>query len=380
MKVNSYRRAVRRNAISWPWLWLALAIAGSATPLPSAAAAPFTMDNLNTTTASAWARLPLRCVDQEYPNKMDHVMNDVSEVRSPKTLHPAFYGCFDWHSAVHGHWMLIRLLRLYPQMPEAAQIRAVLKRSFTPENIRAEVDYLDKPNRKSFERTYGWAWLLKLAQELRGWNDPDSQRWAGNLEPLAEAIVKHYQDFLPRQAYPIRTGVHPNTAFGLALALDYARAAGPKDFEGMLIERARFYFEKDQGYPAAWEPGGEDFFSPALVEADLMRRALPAAEFRNWFRRFLPRLDQQVSLLKPALVTDRSDPKLVHLDGLNLSRAWCMQGIASALPKDSADRKLLLEAAQAHLRTTLPAVASGHYEGEHWLATFAVYALSEAQP
>lgn len=328
-------------------------------------------------TASAWARLPLRCIEQEYPNKLDHVMNDAGEVRSPKTLHPAFYGCFDWHSAVHGHWMLVRLLRSFPDMSMAAPVRAALDRRLTAENIRAEAEYLNQPNRKSFERTYGWAWLLKLAAELREWNDPDGQRWARNLEPLAQEIVKRYQDFLPRQAYPIRTGVHPNTAFGLAFALDYARSAGLKEFERLLVERARFYFEKDRDYPSQWEPGGEDFFSPALVEADLMRRALPPEQFRRWFKRFLPNLRNQASLLKAALVTDRSDPKLVHLDGLNLSRAWCMQGIATALPAGSPDRKLLLAAARDHLKATLPEVASGHYEGEHWLATFAIYALSE---
>jgi Protein of unknown function (DUF2891) len=360
------------------WLLLPLALAGPVRPL-SAAEASANTSTLTPVTASAWARLPLRCIEQEFPNKLDHVMNNAGEVKNPRALHPAFYGCMDWHSAVHGHWMLVRLLRSFPELPEAPQIRSVLNRSLTPENIRAEVDYLDKPNRKSFERTYGWAWLLKLGEELRGWNDPDAQRWAANLEPLARAIVKRYQDFLPQQAYPIRTGVHPNTAFGLAFALDYARAASLKEFELMLIERARFYFEKDQDYPAAWEPGGEDFFSPALTEADLMRRALAPEEFRKWFKRFQPGLGKQVSLLKPAQVTDRSDPKLVHLDGLNLSRAWCMQGIAGALPKQSSDRKLLLESAKAHLRAALPEVASGHYEGEHWLATFAVYALSETR-
>jgi hypothetical protein len=304
-------------------------------------------------------------------------MNNADDVRAPQVLHPAFYGCYDWHSAVHAHWMLIRLMRLFPDLPEASQIRAVLNRSLTPENIRSETKYLEEPNRKTFERTYGWAWLLKLCEELRQWNDPDAQRWAANLEPLAQVIVKLYQDFLPRQTYPIRTGVHPNTAFGLALALDYARASGLKDFERLLIERARFYFEKDQNYPAAWEPGGEDFFSPALIEADLMRRVMPTEAFREWFKRFLPALGSNTSLLKPALVTDRTDPKLVHLDGLNLSRAWCMLGIARALPTDEGVVKRLKESAQAHFQATLPQIASGHYEGEHWLATFAVYALSE---
>jgi len=361
----------------WPRL-LVLAWVGLANPMLGADS-PITTNTLTLATASAWARLPLRCIERQYPNKPEHVMNNADDVRAPQLLHQAFYGCYDWHSAVHAHWMLIRLLRLFPDLPEASQIRLVLNRSFTPEHIQNEVKYLDEPNRKTFERTYGWAWLLKLSEELRRWNDPDAHRWATNLEPLAQAIGKLYKDFLPRQTYPIRTGVHPNTAFGLALALDYARAAGVKDFEQMLIERARFYFEKDQNYPAAWEPGGEDFLSPALIEADLMRRVMPPEEFRGWFKRFLPGLNSNASLLKPAMVTDRSDPKLVHLDGLNLSRAWCMLGITRALPRNDHLVKALRESAQAHLQATLPEIASGHYEGEHWLATFAVYALSEEQ-
>ena len=341
-----------------------------------AADVPMNTNTLTVATASGWAKLALRCIEQEYPNKPEHTMNSASDVRSPRALHPAFYGCFDWHSCVHGHWMLVRLLRLFPDLPEAANIRGALNRNLTPENIRAEVAYLDEPNRKSFERTYGWAWLLKLVQELRAWDDPDGRRWAANLEPLAQAIVKRYQDFLPRQTYPIRTGVHPNTAFGLTFALDYARAAGLNDFQQLLQERARSYFKEDRNYPAAWEPGGEDFLSPALVEADLMRRVLPPEDFRTWFKSFLPELSRQHSLLAPAEVTDRSDPKLVHLDGLNLSRTWCMLGIAGALAQTEADRQVLVQAARAHLSTTLPHIASGNYEGEHWLATFAVYALS----
>ena len=348
---------------------------GCAQPLV-AADAPRNTNALAVATASAWAKLALRCIEQEYPNKPEHVINGAVELRSPRALHPAFYGCFDWHSSVHGHWMLVRLLRLFPDLPEAATIRAALNRNLTPENVRAEVSYLDEPNRKSFERTYGWAWLLKLEQELRAWDDADARRWAANLEPLAQAIVKRYQDFLPRQTYPIRTGVHPNTAFGLTFALDYARAAGLNDFTEVLLERARAYFKADRNYPAAWEPGGEDFLSPALVEADLMRRVLPPEDFRSWFKSFLPELSRQHALLTPAEVTDRTDPKLVHLDGLNISRAWCMLGIAGALPPTGPDRQVLVQAAHAHLAATLPHITSGNYEGEHWLATFAVYALS----
>src|SRR5689334_2411179 len=277
--------------------------------------------------ASHFAALALKCVTREFPNKPEHVINNTSEVQSPKALHPAFYGCYDWHSSVHGHWMLVRLLKSYPEMPEAPQIRAALNANLTAENIQAEVAYMKQPNRQSFERTYGWAWALKLYEELLDGKDQDAVRWSENLKPLADVIAKSYRDFLPKQTYPIRTGVHPNTAFGLAFALDYAKAVGDRDLELLLNERSRTYFAKDVNYPAAWEPGGEDFFSPALMEADLMRRVMKPAEFASWFHRFLPLASQSKppSLLEPAIVTDRTDPKLVHLDGLNLSRAWCMR-------------------------------------------------------
>src|SRR5215469_6143002 len=331
--------------------------------------------------ASHFARLALRCVEKELPNKIDHLINDASDVRRPKDLHPAFYGCLDWHSSVHGHWMLVRLLRTFPALPEAAQIRKSLDATMTAENILAEVAYFSGANRQSFERTYGWAWLLQLATELDGWNDTDGKRWALNLQPLTHAIVDRYLSFLPKQAYPIRTGVHPNTAFGLALALDYARATGDKRLRELVEERSRTYFARDAAAPASWEPGGADFFSPSLMEADLMRRVLPAKEFRAWFRRFLPDIarGEPKTLLKPATVTDRSDPLLVHLDGLNLSRAWCMHGIAAALPMDDPARKVLTESAARHARAALRHVASGDYAGEHWLASFAVYLLSQSR-
>jgi hypothetical protein len=305
-------------------------------------------------------------------------MNDQAEVQNPKSLHPVFYGCFDWHSAVHGHWTLVHLLRTLPDLPNAKEIRDALDDNLTAENVRAEVAYLNQANRKSFERTYGWAWLLKLSEELHGWEDPDGKRWAANLEPLAKAIVERYLDFLPRQTYPIRTGVHPNTAFGIAFALDYAVAVGNDDLKNLLIERSKTYYGGDELYPAAWEPGGEDFFSPCLMEADLMRRVLDTGQFGAWFHRFLPGVDREdpESLLKPATVADRSDPKIVHLDGLNLSRAWCMAGISSALPEGDPAKKILSESAARHAEDALRHVTSGNYEGEHWLASFAVYLLS----
>jgi hypothetical protein len=328
--------------------------------------------------ASHFAGLALRCVAKEYPNKPDHTINDASEVREPRALHPAFYGCLDWHSSVHGHWMLVRLLRSFPDLPEASQIRTALNANLSATNLRTEVAYLTQANRQSFERTYGWAWLLKLAEELSGWDDPDGKVWARNLRPLADALVERYKKFLPRQTYPIRTGVHPNTAFGLAFALDYARVAGDHELEALIVERSKTYFIADALYPIAWEPGGEDFLSPGLMEADLMLRVLTPLEFQRWFRRFAPGIaaGRPKTLLAPATVADRSDPKIVHLDGLNLSRAWCMRHISAALPARDAAHGVLVRAAAAHAKDALAHVASGDYGGEHWLASFAVYMLT----
>jgi hypothetical protein len=274
--------------------------------------------------------------------------------------------------------MLIRLLKTFPNLTGSSRIRAALNANLTAENIEAEVAYMKQPNRQSFERTYGWAWALKLAEELHAWNDPDGKRWSENVKPLAEQLSKSYRNFLPKQTYPIRTGVHPNTAFGLAFALDYAKTTGDRELEALLNERSRTYFGKDADYPGAWEPGGEDFFSAALMEADLMRRVMKPAEFATWFRRFLPGVAKgsPAALLQPAIVSDRSDPKLVHLDGLNLSRAWCMRSIARALPAEDPARAALTESANKHATAALAHVASGDYAGEHWLASFAVYLLS----
>ena len=353
-------------------------------PYCLAAASQTKPDQLSLTQdqASHFASLALKCVQKEYPNKPDHVANDANDVRSPRVMHGAFYGCFDWHSSVHGHWMLVHLLRLFPGMLQAREIRAALDANLSAENIRNENAYLLQQNRASFERTYGWAWLLKLAEELHGWNDEDGRRWSQNLQPLADAFAEKYLSFLPKQTYPIRTGVHPNTAFGLAFALDYARAVGNQKLASLIVERSRTYFARDVNYPAAWEPGGEDFFSPALMEADLMRRVMSKQEFAGWFHRLLPGTTrgEPKALLQPAIVTDRTDPKLVHLDGLNLSRAWCMRSIAVALPQNDPARKVLARAAASHAQASLPHVASGNYEGEHWLASFAVYLLTTLSP
>ena len=332
--------------------------------------------------ASHFASLALKCIQREYPNKPDHTINDAGDVRGPRAMHGTFYGCFDWHSSVHGHWMLVHLLRLFPSLPQAREIRSALDANLSAENIANEVAYLKQSNRASFERTYGWAWLLKLAEELHGWNDQDGKRWSQNLQPLADGFAEKYLSFLPKQNYPIRTGVHPNTAFGLAFALDYARAVGNRQLEALIVERSRTYYAHDTNYPASWEPGGEDFFSPALMEADLIRRVMSQTEFAAWFHRFLPGVSrgQPRQLLQPAIVTDRTDPKLVHLDGLNLSRAWCMRSIANALPRNDTARTVLARSAAAHAKAGLDHVASGNYEGEHWLASFAVYLLTTPEP
>lgn len=336
---------------------------------------------LSTETALFFSKLALNCISREYPNKPGHVINDSSEVLTPETLHPAFYGCFDWHSSVHGHWMLVRLLRMFPDMPNADKIRKAISGNLTAENILQEVRYLDQPNRKSFERTYGWAWLLKLAEELQSWQDTDVQLWAKNLEPLTQVVVERYLEFLPKQDYPIRRGVHPNTAFGLTFALDYARQSGNTELEDLIIKRSMEYYANDKNAPAAWEPDGDDFFSPCLQEANLMRHVLKPDKFVEWFENYLPGLKagQPKNLLYPASVSDRSDPKIVHLDGLNLSRAWCMFEIAKILPENHASRDMLIASGTRHANTTLPHISSGMYEGEHWLASFAVYLLSSIE-
>lgn len=328
--------------------------------------------------ASAFAKLALKNLDQEFPHKPGIVFAKADEVKSPKETHPAFFGSFDWHSSVHGHWMLVKVLKLYPDLPEAKKIREVLGSHLTTENGKAEAAVFARKEEKSFERPYGWAWLLKLATELHTWDDPDARTWAANLKPLSDLIATRYVEFFPKQTYPIRSGVHSNTAFGLTFAHDYARVVGDKKLQAAIEERAKSYYGKDEDAPARWEPDGADFLSPSLCEADLMRRVLPAKEFKVWLTKYLPGLAEgkPTTLFTPATVTDRTDGHLVHLDGLNLSRAWCMKGIASVLPTDDPVRKVLLDAVAKHAEAGLKHVASGDYAGEHWLASFAVHMLS----
>jgi hypothetical protein len=323
------------------------------------------------------ARLPLAGIGREWPHAYQHLANGPAEVSAPRALHPAFHGCYDWHSAVHGHWTLVRLLRTFPRLREAGAMRAALDRNLTPAGLRTEADYFRAPGRGTFERPYGWGWLLALAAELRTWRDRDGRRWARAVRPLERVVVDNFLQWLPRQDYPVRNGVHGNTAFGLTLALDYARAAGHRRLAALIVRRSRDYFLGDRDAPAAWEPGGEDFLSPALTEAELMRRVLPRGEFAAWLHGFLPGLvrGEPRSLLVPPVVRDRRDAKQVHLDGLALSRAWALEGVAGSLPPRDRARPVLLESARRHAAAGLAHVASGNYVGEHWLATFAVYLL-----
>jgi hypothetical protein len=324
--------------------------------------------------ASHLADLPLKCLQQEYPNKINHIaVGDSDQILTPRQMHPAFYGCFDWHSSVHGHWMLVRLLKDYPSLPEGEKIREAISKDISEGNVGMEVKYFTVPLNKSFERTYGWAWLLKLQQELVTWNDPDAIRWSTVLQPLCDTVIKIWMDFLPRQTYPNRTGVHPNTAFGLVFALDYARATGNKKFEEAIVTSAKRIYLKDKNAPAVWEPDGTDFLSPSLEEADLMRRILHGKEFIQWLDAFISPASLQ-HLTELPVVSDRTDLQIVHLDGLCLSRSWCMRGIASQLPVTDKRRQLLLHSAIRHLMAGLPNITSGSYGGEHWLASFAVYA------
>ncbi len=305
---------------------------------------------LDVTMAARFARLALDCVTREYPNKIAHTLQSDSDVAPPRILTPAFYGCYDWHSAVHGHWLLVRLIRLFPRAEFAEEARAAIARNITEENVAGEIRYLTDVGRAAFERPYGLAWLLTLADEMR----------SDVLRPLESAVLKRFSAWLEKLPYPVRSGEHSNTAFALGLVLD----SHPRD---LLVQRARDFYLKDKNAPVAYEPSGEDFLSPSLAEADVMRRVLPRREFTDWFAEFLP----DVSKFTPVVSPDSGDPKFSHLDGLNLSRAWMMRGIARGLP----DGRELMTLADLHAEAGLAAVTAEHYEGAHWLATFAVYML-----
>jgi hypothetical protein len=328
--------------------------------------------------ASTFSRQALANIEREYPNKLDHVLASADDVAAPRALHPAFFGSFDWHSCVHAHWLLVRLLATEEDLPETAQIRTTLDTHLAADKIAAEVAYLQRPASRAFERSYGWAWLLKLAEELARCRDAHAPRWARALAPLAAAIVDRYLGWLRVATYPIRHGVHANTAFALAFAFDYAGRCGAETLREAVATKARDWYRGDREAPASWEPSGADFLSPALTEAALMQRVLEGDEFGLWLARFLPGIAgrEPATLFTPVTVSDRSDPYLVHLDGLNLARAWCWREIAAGLPTHDPRRAIAQAAATTHLQAGLPALASRDYVGTHWLATFAVLALT----
>ncbi|SFE69813.1 Protein of unknown function [Chitinophaga sp. CF118] len=332
--------------------------------------------NLELTVAGAahLAQLPLRCMQQEFPYKTGVVFSDSSLVTNPRNYHPAFYGCFDWHSSVHGHWMLVRLLKSFSALPQNQEIRTKLSQNLTAAHIQEEQQLFSNRENKGFERIYGWSWLLQLQRELLTWNDPLGKELAANVQPLATQFSRAYIDFLSRLMYPIRVGEHTNLAFGLRLAWDYAETVKDTALQTAIRQAATRFYAADKDCPASWEPGGYDFLSPCLEEADLMWRILPKQEYQVWVKAFLPDLfKKDTHIFKVALVKDYTDGKLVHLNGLNLSRAWCLYGIAR---HSTENKQAILQMANEHLEAAIPHVASGDYAGEHWLASFAVYALT----
>ncbi|MBU9518280.1 DUF2891 domain-containing protein [Burkholderia multivorans] len=336
-------------------------------------------DRLTPDLASKFASLALAHLTREYPNKLTHALAGPQDVQPPRALHPIFYGSYDWHSCVHGYWLVLRVLERHSALPEAARIVDVVDAHFTDANVAGERAYLALPHNSGFERPYGWAWLLALCGQLerlaRQGTVPQAARWAKTMAPLAELFVSRFEAFLPKATYPLRVGTHFNTAFALSLALDFARDTQRDGLAALIVDTAQRWHLNDVACQA-WEPSGDEFLSPALMEAELMRRVLPPDAFDGWFARFLPDLarGEPATLFEPATVSDRSDGKIAHLDGLNLSRAWCQRSLARALPEGDARRTKLLDAAERHLASALAHVA-GDYMGEHWLATFALLAI-----
>ncbi|TCV12569.1 DUF2891 family protein [Sphingobacterium alimentarium] len=319
--------------------------------------------------------LPIHCLEVEYPNKLGQVLGSDQDLKSPKFLRPIFYGCFDWHSSVHGYLSIVELMQKYPKLDADNKVREILSKHISPENVAIEMAFFQDENNKSFERTYGWAWLFKLQESLAKWNDDNAKRWKSNLQPLADLLVQRYKEYLPKLVYPIRTGQHDNSAFGLSLSLDYARAVGDVDFEQAIIEHGKRLFQNDVNCDLAYEPSGYDFLSPCLEEAYLMSKILDENAYSAWLKKFMPGLFQKDFELTPAIVKDRSDGKLVHLDGLNYSRAACLYGISAKISTLSHLKKV----ANEHIAFSLPNLsAQDDYMGSHWLGTFALYALAHA--
>ncbi|MGO1000261.1 DUF2891 domain-containing protein [Lysobacter sp. CA196] len=348
----------------------------------TAAPEPVPVVVLDEARAGHFAGLALSCVGREYPNKISHRLDGAQDVAAPSKLYPAFYGCYDWHSSVHGHWLLARLVERFPQGPFAAPARAALARNLTAQNIAAELAYLRRSSDETFERPYGLAWLLQLGSQLRSWDDPQARQWAAALEPLEREAAARLLRWLPKLTRPIRVGEHSQTAFAFGLALDWTRRSGDQVLRDALIARSRFFYQGDRDCPLAYEPSGQDFLSPCLAEADLMRRVLAPDEYARWLREFLPQVPRRARAdwLVPALVLDPEDGKLAHLDGLNLSRAWMLEGIAAGLPPRDRRIRALRAAAGVHRELGLMAVGDSHYAGAHWLGSFATYLMAPPEP
>ena len=324
--------------------------------------------------ANHLATLPIKCLQQEYPNKLSQLLIDSTEIQSPKVLHPAFYGCFDWHSSVHGHWSLVFLLNKFPNLENKEEIIKKLQINLSKENIQTEINYLNKTHEKSFERTYGWNWLLKLQLELETSNESFAKELAQNLKPLSNLIIERYIEFLPKLLYPIRVGTHANTAFGLTMAWDYAVYSKDENFQNSIKSNAKRLFNSDKNCPMSWEPSGTDFLSPCLEEMAIMERILPKNEFLKWVKDFAPQLFLKNFNWEVAKVSDRTDGHLVHLDGLNFSRAWNFYHLVNQYPNAFSHLK---KVADYHFQFSLPSVVDGNYEGEHWLASFALRTFEE---
>lgn len=331
--------------------------------------------NLDLAQANRLASLPMKCLQTEYPNKTSQVLSKPADLGSPRALHPAFYGCFDWHSSVHSHWSLIRLLKAFDDLQNKDEIIAKLKENITAENIQREIAYFNQTQEYSYERMYGWAWLLQLQMELDTWDTETGKELAAHLQPLSDIIINRYQEFLPKLQYPLRVGMHTNSAFGMIFAFDYAMHAQNQPLISAIREHVLRLYQNDKACPINWEPDGFDFLSPCLEEASLMQRVMPEQEFLPWLHAFLPALADKHFSMDVAKVSDRKDGHLVHLDGLNFSRAWVFYRLAGKFPKDYGH---LIREADKHLAYSLPAITDGGYEGEHWLASFALYALSES--
>jgi len=362
-----YNRIMLRNILA-----TAIAVLG----VSQATAGEVTFDQV---AAERFASLALECVHRPYPNKIAHVLQSDADAKTPRDLTPAFYGCFDWHSAVHGHWLLARLARTFPDAPFTEPAKKALAQSLTKSNIAAETAYLTADGRASFERPYGLAWLLQLSAELREWDDPLGRQLSENIRPLEAATVARLSIWLPKLSHPVRSGEHSQSAFALGLMLDWARVAGDRDFEALVAGRIRAFYLSDRDCPLAYEPSGEDFLSPCLAEADAVRRVLPPVEYAAWLGSFFPTIprDTATEWIRPGVVTDKTDGKLVHLDGLNLSRAWMLEGISSGLPAGDPRIAAVDAAARAHKQSGLEAITGQHYEGGHWLGSFAVYLVTQ---